>query len=219
LLRLTATTDDGSGVGSDRGVEMVRQREREQERVAAGASGLPRHTRTGYRARAHTSRNVEPTKESGNGKHAPAIRRILVPLDGSPVAESVLPMIEALARRLNASVVLFRAVTPPAVTGPMPEALAYLPDVVDFLEADVERYLGRIADDLTRKGLEVSTRVTVESPVSGIVNAAGDVNADLVALATHGRSGLARWIMGSTADAVVRSGLPCLIVRAGDGAR
>jgi nucleotide-binding universal stress UspA family protein len=198
---------------------MVRQREREQERVAVGVPGRTRHVKTGYRARAHTLRNVGPTKESGNGKHAPAIRRILVPLDGSPVAESVLPMIEALARRLNASVVLFRAITPPPVAGPMPEALAYIPDVVSFLEADVERYLGRIADDLIKKGLEVSTIVTMESPVSGIVNAAADVKADLVALATHGRSGLARWIMGSTADAVVRSGLPCLIVRAGNGAR
>jgi nucleotide-binding universal stress UspA family protein len=201
-------------------VEMVRQREKEKERAVAGASGPLRHVRAGYRARAHTSRNVGPSKEPGNGKHAPAIHRILVPLDGSPVAESVLPMAEALARRFKASLVLFRAITPPAVTGPMPEALAYLPDVVDLLEADAERYLGRIADDLAREGLKASTMVTVESPVSGIVNAASDVKADLVALATHGRSGVARWVMGSTADAVVRrTGLPCLVVRAEDGVR
>jgi nucleotide-binding universal stress UspA family protein len=194
---------------------MVAEGQRKEQRAPAGASGRPRHMRTRYGA--HTSRNVEPAKEPGNGKHAPAIHQILVPLDGSPMAESVLPFVEALARRLKASVVLFQAVTPPSVVGSMPEVVAYLPDVVSFLQADAERYLGRIADDLTRKGLEASTMVTVESPESGIVNAANDLKADLVALATHGRSGVARWIRGSTADAVVRHGLPCLVVRGGDG--
>jgi nucleotide-binding universal stress UspA family protein len=115
---------------------------------------------------------------------------------------------------------LFRAITPGAVVSSVPEVSLYLADVVTFLQADAERYLGRIADDLARAGLEASTMVSVESPESGIVNAANDLNADLIALATHGRSGVARWVMGSTADAVVRrTGLPCLVVRAEDGVR
>jgi nucleotide-binding universal stress UspA family protein len=197
---------------------MVTQGQQKQQRAAERALGRPRHLRARYRA--HSSRDVGPTKERGNGKHAPTIHRILVPLDGSPVAESVVPFVETLARRLNASVVLFQAIAPGAVTSSVPEVSPYLADVVSFLQADAEIYLGRIADDLVRKGLEVSTMVTVESPESGIVNAANDLKADLVALATHGRSGVARWVMGSTADAVVRrAGLPCLVVRAGDGVR
>jgi nucleotide-binding universal stress UspA family protein len=196
---------------------MVTRGQERQQRAPEGAIERPRHVRAGYRA--HTSRSVEPTKERGNGKHAPAIQRILVPLDGSPVGESVLPFVETLARRLRASVVLFRAITPAAVPSSVPEVSPYAADVVSFLQADAERYLEQIADDLAKAGLETSTMVTVESPESGIVNAANDLKADLVALATHGRSGVARWVMGSTADAVVRrAGLPCLVIRAGDGA-
>jgi nucleotide-binding universal stress UspA family protein len=197
---------------------MVRQRQQEQNRVAARALRPSRHLRA--RQRPHTSPNVRQAEERGGERHSPPIRRILVPLDGSVAAEAVLPFVETLARRLKASLILFQAIRPTAVTSAIPETSPYLPDVVGFLRADAERYLERIADDLATAGLEVSTMVTVESPESGIVSAANDLKADLVALATHGRSGVARWVKGSTADAVVRrTGLPCLVVRASDEVR
>jgi len=65
-----------------------------------------------------------------------------------------------------------------------------------------------------RSGLEVGSLVTVGSTVDTIVTIAREEDADLIAIATHGRSGIGRWILGSVADGVVRrSHLPCLVVR------
>jgi nucleotide-binding universal stress UspA family protein len=133
------------------------------------------------------------------------------------VAESVLPTVEALAKPLEASLILFQAITPVTPISPatvVPPQLPRVAEAVEELHVEAERYLSRIGKELETRGLEAKSVVNVDFAVAGIVNAARDLEADLIALGTHGRSGVVRWVMGSVADAVVRrTRLPCLLIR------
>jgi len=152
--------------------------------------------------------------------------KILVPLDGSELSERVLPVAEELASKLSAEIVLLQGVI--SSTQAMREALpgaATIPEVaMDVAKQRVEsethaaeKYLGELSQRLQGKGLRVSTAV-IEGPASAaILDYATANGASLIALATHGRSGLARTVLGSVADEVVRSSvLPVLLVRAKD---
>jgi nucleotide-binding universal stress UspA family protein len=149
-------------------------------------------------------------------------RRILVALDGSAVAERVLPHVELLARQFGSSVLLLRAVTPPerlvAATAEVSTGIAV--DQEPLLEAEeaereeAQSYLQRTARRLAAQGLSV----TVESPEADaatvMVGRAREIGADLIAMTTHGRGGLGRLVFGSVADAVLRSApCPVLLVR------
>ncbi|MEE8369386.1 MAG: universal stress protein [Dehalococcoidia bacterium] len=142
------------------------------------------------------------------------IDRVLVPLDGSDLSLGVLPYVEELAKALGASLVLFGAVTPPQTytgveIGAMPAT-----GLIDEMMAQNQQSLTALAKEIEERGVKTRTMVTTGYPVSEIVRAAQEVEAGLIAVATHGRSGVNRWIMGSVADGVVRrSSLPCLIVR------
>jgi hypothetical protein len=86
--------------------------------------------------------------------------------------------------------------------------------VLDQLEAEARQYLERTAERIRKSGLKVSVAVAVGTPVDVILTASRANGADLIAMTTHGRSGLNRWILGSVADAVVRSGgVPVLVIR------
>lgn len=148
------------------------------------------------------------------GTGEPAIGRILVPLDGSPLSESVLPVVEGMARAFGSTLVLFHAVTPIAAYPGLETAQIPVGDVLEGLQAQAERFLGGVSQRLESSGFRVERMVSIGFAVDEIVGAARDARADLIALATHGRSGLGRWIMGSVASAVVRrADLPCLVIR------
>jgi len=144
----------------------------------------------------------------------PAFRKILVPYDGSELSEAALPFIQEFAKAFGASLVLFHALFPPASAYPGFEA----PIASDRLWRDLreiaEKQLAELSEKLGKAGLQVTTAVTFGPTVDEIIQAATAGQADLIAMSTHGRSGVGRWIMGSVADAVVRrSELPVLIVR------
>ena len=139
-------------------------------------------------------------------------KKVLVPLDGSELAEVVLPHVkEMVAGHGEANVVLLRIVEPlPAGT----------PPAVDFevvQKAGVkaaEEYLARMKARLTKEGLDVETRVLTGRPAETITDFAQREKVDLIALATHGRSGVSRWVFGSVADRLVRSSsVPILLIR------
>ncbi len=137
------------------------------------------------------------------------MKRILVPLDGSPLAESVLPVAEEWAKEEGAEVILLRAVLARHVPGR------------DDTEAQVrvveegESYLKEMAERLERRGLvRVRWVVWYNEPATAITEAVVRYEADLIAMATHGRSGLSRLLLGSVAEAVVRSArVPVLLIR------
>jgi nucleotide-binding universal stress UspA family protein len=140
------------------------------------------------------------------------LKKILVPLDGSPLSEAVLPFVGSLALRLGASLLLERVILPATAL----YAGEYVPSglpALDELEAQARQYLVAIAKRERRRGITVDLEVDIGYAAEAILDAAERNKADLIALSTHGRSGPERWIMGSVADAVVRhADLPCLVL-------
>jgi nucleotide-binding universal stress UspA family protein len=127
-------------------------------------------------------------------------KKILVPLDGSNLSESILPNVSGLAKPLGAEVILLRVVVfVDQDTGYIPAEYAPSAEVLD----EMKRYLEQQAADLRRVGLTVTTYAVGGHPADTIVDYAKEIHADLIAMATHGRTGAARWLMGSVADKVV----------------
>lgn len=145
--------------------------------------------------------------------------KILVPLDGSEFAEKVLPHVETLARCTGAAVVLIR-ITVFSYEGASPAAdmagfmPVIRPEVVEDVRKDAEVYLKRVSDDLRARGLGVSTVVRDGNPGEVIVKFAHTEAIDLIAMSTHGRTGVGRAVFGSVAEQVLRgAGKPLLLVR------
>jgi len=159
-------------------------------------------------------------------------KRILVPLDGSKLAECALPHAEELAKGCGTEEIIlisateqvrgrtrapeahevYRASDDPWVQGAGSEI------IVTFGKKDRQaiRYLGRIAKRLESKGIKVRTEVLLSwPPAETITTYARQNNADIIVMSSHGRSGPSRWAHGSVADKVIRaSNIPVLIVRA-----
>jgi nucleotide-binding universal stress UspA family protein len=161
----------------------------------------------------------------GEEPHAPArVGRILVPLDGSPLAQQMVAPAADLAAAMGAEVLLLRVVAPILVPSFFVEGGVGmgLIDELERLDEEEKRwcriagkYLDHVAATLAERGLKVSTRVVLHAqPAEAIREEAGREGIDLIALATHGRSGLSRLILGSVADRVVRGGgRPVLVQR------
>ncbi len=137
----------------------------------------------------------------------PALDNILIPLDGSLLAEQVLGPAQDLARVMGARCSLLRVVKPPSSGGHAP---GELPE-----KAQAEAYLERVAGRLRGQGLEVRTRAVVARHAAEAILAVAQVQgSNLIALATHGRHGLNRLLLGSVADLVLRGApSPVLVYR------
>ena len=136
-------------------------------------------------------------------------KRILVPLDGSPLAETVLPQVQELIQALGAELFLLRVTTAHVFPGVDPTAGEV--DVVQHAEA----YVAAVAARLRTAGLSVQTAVRYGEAADEILAHIGDNAIDLVAMSTHGRSGLSRLLLGSVAEHVVRHApVPVLLLRA-----
>jgi len=140
------------------------------------------------------------------------VARIVVPLDGSELAEAALHLAERMAKSMNASLHLVRAVIPPAIIF----GAEYLPGTLPLLnqmESEAKQYVEILAASLNERGLTTTTAVRTGIPTE-VILAESSEPGDLVAMSTHGRSGVNRWFLGSVADAVVRHGdIPVLVVR------
>lgn len=141
-----------------------------------------------------------------------AFRTLMVPLDGSDLAERVLNYAEHLARPTHAEVVLLRVTATPsplAWADPAAPAVAMAP-TADEIAQDAERYLQAAAERVAARGIRVRPLVVGGEASSEIIRQAGVLGADLIAMTTHGRGGIERALFGSVADAVVRAA-PCPI--------
>jgi nucleotide-binding universal stress UspA family protein len=141
--------------------------------------------------------------------------RMLVPLDGSEVAEGILPFVEQVAGPLDAEVVLFRVIEPPSPVELVASAGVVAPDAFTLRETDAKTYLSEIERRLSKKRLRVRTRVALGGPpAEAILAAAQATSADIIAMATRGRAGLGRALFGSVAESVLRaSPVPVLMIR------
>lgn len=143
--------------------------------------------------------------------------RLLVPLDGSPMGEKVLPVATKLATALTAHVFIVRIV-PSSSASSTAETIRFGSPHHDLrrnvLERAAQSYVDEIARDLRSHGLSVSTAVRIGHPADGIMAAAKACDASLIVMATHGRTGVARALVGSVAlDVLQRGSRPVLVVR------
>lgn len=146
------------------------------------------------------------------------IKKILLPLDGSKLGEMAIPYAEALAQKLGGELILFQVYTLPTEESPyrLPEiTLTTLKEVEEHIKGYIHSYLHQWEMSLQKKGLSTSIVVKSGSPANQILEYAEENGVDLIAMSTHGRSGLGRWVFGSVTDKVLHSGdLPILTVRA-----
>jgi nucleotide-binding universal stress UspA family protein len=139
-------------------------------------------------------------------------QRILVPLDGSELAEQALPHAAIHAEQFGAEIVLLM------VLGPLPEPSMAARRVVRSAEEASARlaqgYLEGIAAGLRKQGLPVQTDTVEGKPYLEIIRFAEKEEIDLIAMSTRGHSGLSRWLLGSVTDRVVRGAtVPVLLVQ------
>lgn len=150
--------------------------------------------------------------------------RILMPLDGSKLGEAALSYVDKLISGLapdeKVEITLFHVITTvthaphiPAVGGVV--SVPYNEEELAEMKAAATDYLNKVSDGLRNEKVTVICKVSVsEKPAEEIIKVEVEVNADLVAMSTHGRSGISRFAIGSVADKVLRGGtVPVLMVR------
>ena len=145
-------------------------------------------------------------------------KKILVPLDGSALAECVLPHVESIVKGCKVQVVIFLRVTEPFhhfcdFDGCITQ------ETMNSIDADnksaAEKYLNELIERTRYDGVSVKPEVVTGTPGESIAEYATKNSIDLIAISTHGRSGVSRWTWGSVADRVLRSAcVPVLMVRA-----
>lgn len=143
------------------------------------------------------------------------IRNVVVPLDGSALAEHALPLACLVARRANACLRLVTVV--PGAGFLDPEALpAFVGEGVRDAVSELTRYVEGVADRVHRDAYVRAThRVRIDAPVAGILKAVSDERGDLIVMTSHGRGGFRRAWLGSVTDAVLRhSSVPVLVAKA-----
>jgi nucleotide-binding universal stress UspA family protein len=147
------------------------------------------------------------------------LNSVVVPLDGSELAESVFPSVIALARELGLEVILLRAYRVPANIYAAPEDFYPVPyqEAQNDLRDEAESYLNKKAAELKRYGIpKISHNAPEGFPADEIMTLGRKLPDNLIAMCTHGRTGVGRWVMGSVTETVVRhSGDPVLVVRPG----
>ena len=136
--------------------------------------------------------------------------RILIPLDGSPRAELIVTQVGRLLKREDSEILLLRSVDVPTPDA----ARVHLGRLRREGREEAQRYLHDLARRFAASGAKVHGRVVEGPPAETILEAARTEGATMIAMSTHGRSGVARWVMGSVAEKVIRaSTLPVLLVR------
>jgi nucleotide-binding universal stress UspA family protein len=140
-------------------------------------------------------------------------KRVLVTLDGSPLAEAILPFITEIAGPLDMEVVFLRVVNPVLPQIVEGTRHAVLEDVEGRL-TDAREYLRPLAAQLVARGARVRVEVRHGDTIAEIIDCAKTVDADLIAMTTHGRGGLGRVLFGSIAEAVLRKAeIPVFLMR------
>ena len=139
---------------------------------------------------------------------------ILVPLDGSKRAGTIINHVTELAQKFNSKLILLTAVEFRLFHGSEEMAVASMGASPEEETKNAETYLAHLQKELIQNDIQVETRVITGSPVAVIKETAEQENADLIAIASHGRGGLARVFYGSVATAILNQvDRPLLLIR------
>jgi len=148
--------------------------------------------------------------------------RILVPLDGSKTGEAAIPNVEDLAVKMAPATkieVILLQVVPMLTYNVLTEGgtaqISYSEKDMQQIKQKAKEYLDKVAERMRAKGLNARTIVVAGHAAEEIVRVALEINANIIAMSTHGLSGLKRWALGSIADKVLHiSDIPVLVIRA-----
>ncbi len=145
-------------------------------------------------------------------------KKILVPLDGSTRAERILPHVEELAAKFGSQLVLLQIVEPIVLmAAPTDMGAYYDPTEIERLTEEATTYLQGVQAALQTKGIQAEAIIDNGTVVTAILEEAARKEVDLIAMASHGRSGLARAFFGSVATGVLNeANQPLLLIRAQD---
>ena len=148
-------------------------------------------------------------------------KKILVPLDGSKLAECVLPHVESIAKGCGVQNITFvRVAEPVRMPVSAEEDGFYSAKAWQQMEADsrvaARRYIDQLGSRIKYDGINIHTEVLTDKRAGDLIADYATKNEfDLIVIATHGRSGISRWVWGSVADKILRSAcVPVLMVRA-----
>ena len=152
-------------------------------------------------------------------------KHVLVPLDGSKVGEAALPVVDQLCDKLpsgmKVEITLLGIITLLrhwVVVGEASAPVSYTEDEMELIKQRVMNYLEKTAQLVTCKGVSVNFLVRTGNAADEILKTAPEIGADLIAMSTHGRSGLRRLAFGSITDKVLHGAdVPVLMVRAAEG--
>ena len=147
---------------------------------------------------------------------APALRRVLLPLDGSELTEAAIPHAVAAAKALGVGITVLRSISPMAYGDTFADYVpAMYDDLAAEIDADVRSYLSERSEAIKSQGVpDVTERAVDGYAATAILEEEGKAGDSLVVMATHARSGVGRWVLGSVADRVIRHGSgPVLLVK------
>lgn len=150
-------------------------------------------------------------------------KRILVPLDGSRLAEAALPAALELASKFDSEVTLLRVVQPPQLMLSHTDGSVYaelLTSLRQEANEDARFYLKTHQNSLRQQGYRVKAHVTEGEPVAEVIlEVVTGLGCDTIVMSTHGRGGVSRWVFGSVADKVLRqANVPVILIRASEEA-
>lgn len=146
-------------------------------------------------------------------------KRILVPLDGSRLAEAALPAALELASKFDSEVTLLRVVQPPQIMLTHTDGGVYaelLTTLKQEANEEARFYLKAHQNSLRQQGYRVNVHITEGEPVAEmILETIASLGCDTIVMSTHGRGGISRWVFGSVADKVLRqASVPVILIRA-----
>jgi nucleotide-binding universal stress UspA family protein len=145
-------------------------------------------------------------------------KKLMVPLDGSDLAECVVPHVEAIAKGCETEeIILLRVVEPERMYRVSESAID--PNLAEIRESERKKnaaaYLDTIVKRFADMGLKTTPRALVGRVAERLIDYCMDERVDLIIIVTHGRSGITRWVRGSVADRILRTSLiPVMMIRA-----
>jgi len=151
------------------------------------------------------------------------IRKFLVPLDGSSVGEAALKHVAELMPKLTSAQVKYQvtllqvitSLTHYVVAGEATAQVPYTEKEIEYIKKKSREYLNKAGEGLRNMGATVKTKVATGKAAEEILKVADEIKAELIAMSTHGRTGLSRLTFGSVTDKVLRgANIPVLVVRA-----
>jgi len=151
------------------------------------------------------------------------LKRILVPLDGSPLAESALAVAVRVAQASDGSIVLVRVIGVPTtytpyIYGPdMAQSPSLAQDLLDTEQENAEKYMAEIARLDILAGIKVEPIIIPGTAGTAILNTINEENVDLIVMSSHGETGFKRLALGSVAQHVSRHSTAPVLVLKGDG--